>query len=40
MGWDKEEGEKREGREGSTPPVFSNTPQFDLSRNKPALFRQ
>jgi hypothetical protein len=29
-GWDKEEGE------GSTPPVFSNTPQFELSGNKPA----
>jgi hypothetical protein len=33
-GWDKEEG-KGKG-EGSTPPVFSNTPQFELSRNKPA----
>jgi hypothetical protein len=22
---------------GSTPPVFSNTPEFDLSRNKPAI---
>jgi hypothetical protein len=40
-GWDKEEGEgkgKGEGRREAHPPVFSNTPQFELSRNKPGAF--
>jgi hypothetical protein len=41
-GWDKEEGKgKGEGKEGKKerreahPPVFSNTPQFEISGNKP-----